>query len=119
MGIRTQGVLFFDITGLFMNNWLKVCGIDDIPRFGARLVDSAGTRIAIFRTGNDEIFALEDKCPHKGGPLSQGIVCGRKVTCPLHAWIINLSDGMAMPPDEGATRAYETRVKDGEIFIRF
>lgn len=102
-----------------MNDWLKVCGIEDIPRSGARAgVDGSGTRIAIFRTGNDEVFALEDKCPHKGGPLSDGIVWGDNVTCPLHGWIINLRDGKAIPPDEGASRVYEVRVKDGEIFIK-
>ncbi len=102
-----------------MNDWLKVCGIGDIPRSGARAgVDGSGMRIAIFRTGNDEVFALEDKFPHKGGPLSDGIVWGDNVTCPLHGWIINLRDGKAIPPDEGVTRVYEVRVKDGEVFIK-
>ena len=101
-----------------MNNWLKGCGIDDIPMPGARVgVDGRGTRIAIFRTGNDEVFALEDKCPHKGGPLSQGIVFGDKVTCPLHGWNICLESGEAVAPDKGCARSYPVKVEQGIIYL--
>ena len=78
-----------------MSDWLKVAALEDIPILGSRVVQSPGGDIAVFRTADDQVFALHDKCPHKGGPLSQGIVFGRKVACPLHNWNIGLDDGQA------------------------
>src|SRR5215207_9724055 len=72
-------------------NWQKVCALDAIPALGARVVKSMHGNIAVFRNADDEVFALLDKCPHKGGPLSQGIVFGRHVACPLHNWSIGLA----------------------------
>ena len=71
-----------------MTDWLKICTLEDIPRLGTRRVESGKDRIALFRTGEDEVFALADRCPHKGGPLSQGMVCGKHVTCAMHNWNI-------------------------------
>jgi len=98
--------------------WTKVCVIDDIPRLGARVVKSARGDIAVFRTAENEIFALRDQCPHKGGPLSQGIVFGRKVACPLHNWNIQLDDGHAVAPDEGCTPSFRVKVEDGAVYLR-
>jgi nitrite reductase (NADH) small subunit len=98
--------------------WTKVCGIDDIPRLGARVVKADRGDIAIFRNADDEVFALRDKCPHKGGPLSQGIVFGRKVSCPLHQWIVCLDSGRAQEPDEGCTRSFRVKVESGEVFLQ-
>ena len=81
----------------------RVCRIEEIPQLGARVVRSVHGNIAVFRNGEDEVFALLDKCPHKGGPLSQGIVFGERVACPLHNWSIGLCDGTAAAPDEGCT----------------
>jgi len=100
-----------------MNEWRRVCGVDDIPRLGARVVRRARGDVAVFRNARDEIFALEDRCPHKGGPLSQGIVYGKHVTCPLHSWKICLDDGNAAAPDEGCAKRYPVKVEDGEVFI--
>ena len=100
-----------------MIQWLTVCRVEDIPVLGARVVKSAHGNIAIFRNGEDEVFALHDQCPHKGGPLSQGIVYGRKVACPLHNWSIGLADGTAVAPDVGCTRAFPVKVEDGEVFV--
>jgi nitrite reductase (NADH) small subunit len=84
------------------DDWTDVGGIDDIPRRGARRVmRGAAIPIAVFRTAGDEVFALVDRCPHKGGPLSEGIVQACAVACPLHGWVINLADGHAEAPDEG------------------
>ncbi len=67
-----------------MSNWRLICKLDDIPQLGSRVVQrQGGGDIAVFRNAGDEVFALHDKCPHKGGPLSQGIVHGKRVTCPL------------------------------------
>ncbi len=102
-----------------MGQWSRICAVRDIPALGARVVKVAGTSIAIFRTADDRIFALRDRCPHTGGPLSQGIVHGEQVTCPLHGWVIGLRDGVAVAPDLGCAPCYEVRVKDGEVWLDF
>jgi nitrite reductase (NADH) small subunit len=98
--------------------WIDVGSVEDIPRLGSRVVATPEGDVAVFRTGENEIFALRDKCPHKGGPLSQGIVHGKRVTCPLHSWTIELESGDAMAPDVGCTKTIPTRVTDGRVFIR-
>ena len=98
-----------------MADWLDIGVIEDIPRTGARVVRTPKCDIAVFRTGTDELFALHDKCPHKGGPLSQGIVHGKRVTCPLHSLILDLSTGRAIPPDEGCAAVAPLKVIAGRI----
>ncbi len=97
--------------------WTDVLGVDDIPRLGARVVRHGSTNIAVFRNATDEIFALEDRCPHKGGPLSQGIVHGRRVTCPMHGWSVELSSGEAVAPDRGCAREFPVRIENGRIAL--
>jgi nitrite reductase (NADH) small subunit len=99
-------------------NWTRVLRLEDIPRLGARVVKSAHGDIAVFRNAEDEVFALRDKCPHKGGPLSQGIVFGRHVACPLHNWNIGLADGVAVAPDEGCAATFETKLEDGFVHLK-
>ena len=101
-----------------MTNWIKVGSVEDIPPLGARVVRSAHGDIAVFRNAENEVFALLDKCPHKGGPLSQGIVFGRKVACPLHGWNIRLEDGVAVAPDVGCAQRFETRVENGVVLLK-
>jgi nitrite reductase (NADH) small subunit len=98
-------------------NWHDIGGIDDIPQRGARCVITPQGRIGVFRTADDRVFAIEDHCPHKGGPLSQGIVHGTSVTCPLHNWVISLETGLAQGADEGAVRTIPLRVEGGRIAI--
>lgn len=100
-----------------MNGWLRICSLEEIPRLGSRVVESGCSRIALFRDDGNDVFAVEDRCPHKGGHLSQGIVCGRQVTCPLHGWTIALQEGKAMPPDHGSTRVYPVKVEAGVVFL--
>lgn len=100
-----------------MSEWVEVGRLEDIPRLGARVVRSAARDIAVFRNGKDEVFALEDRCPHKGGPLSQGIVHGCRVTCPLHNMVIELESGAAVAPDEGAVARFPVKVEGGRIFL--
>jgi nitrite reductase (NADH) small subunit len=100
-----------------MSNWIEVGHINDIPKLGARVVEMASGNIGIFRTADDEIFALRDSCPHKGGPLSQGIVHGKRVTCPLHSWKIELGSGEAVAPDEGCAARYEVKVEAGVVYL--
>jgi nitrite reductase (NADH) small subunit len=101
-----------------MADWIEIAKFEDIPRQGARVIEFDTARVAVFRTATDEIFAVRDKCPHRGGPLSQGIVHGGKVTCPLHNWKIDLATGEAVLPDKGCTRTYATKVEDGRVFLR-
>ena len=99
-------------------NWKLICKLDDIPQLGSRVVQrQSGGDIAVFRNAEDEVFALHDKCPHKNGPLSQGIVHGRKVTCPLHGWNIGLEDGHAVVPDVGSCSKFDVKVENGEVFL--
>ena len=100
-----------------MNNWIDILDVNDIPRLGARVVRHGKFDIAVFRNAADEIFALEDRCPHKGGPLSQGIVHGKSVTCPLHNWVIGLADGLAQGADKGSVKTYPLQVENGRLLI--
>jgi nitrite reductase (NADH) small subunit len=102
---------------MMKNAWIKVCALEDIPVLGARVVRRDEGDIAVFRSGANEVFALRDKCPHKGGPLSQGIVFGKRVACPLHNWAIELETGKAIEPDEGCTRSYACKVEEGIVFL--
>ena len=97
--------------------WREVGTIDDIPRLGARVVAVGARRIALFRTAADGIFALEDRCPHRGGPLSQGIVHGGRVTCPLHGWTVELGSGEAVAPDKGCAPRLEVKLAGRTILL--
>jgi len=98
--------------------WIEVGTINDIPKLGARVVESLSGDIAIFRTEDDEVFALYDRCPHQGGALSQGIVHGRAVACPLHNWNIDLKTGDVLGPDNGCTRSIPVAINGQVISIR-
>jgi len=97
--------------------WFAIGNIADIPLRGARCIKTPQGKIAVFRTSENEVFAIEDHCPHKGGPLSQGIVHGKAVTCPLHNWVISLETGKALGADEGAVKTIALRNDDGALFI--
>lgn len=100
-----------------MTQWIDVGLVSDIPRLGSRVVKTAEGDVAVFRTKSDDIFAVFDACPHKGGPLSQGIVHGKSVTCPLHNWVVDLETGEALGPDEGCARHVPVSVSDGVISL--
>lgn len=98
--------------------WVDIGAIEDVPRRGARVVRTDGDPVAVFRTGDDEIFALVNRCPHRGGPLSEGIVSGRSVACPLHNWVIDLASGKAQEPDIGCAPRVPVRLAEGRILLR-
>ncbi|MFC7704498.1 nitrite reductase small subunit NirD [Plastorhodobacter daqingensis] len=102
-------------------SWLDIGALEDIPRRGARLVKTVHGCVAVFRSHDDQVFALDDRCPHKGGPLSEGIVHGHAVTCPLHGMVIGLTDGRATAATGGAEGAavttYPARVEGGRILL--
>ena len=101
-----------------MSDWKAICSVTDIPVLGARRVErTKGMAVAVFRNSEDKVFALLDRCPHKGGPLSQGIVFGESVACPLHNWSIGLADGCAKSPDEGCTISFAVKVEAGQVHL--
>ena len=100
-----------------MSDWIEVGTIEDIPKLGARVVKTAQGNIGVFRTAEDEIFALRDECPHKKGSMSQGIVHGKRVTCPLHNWNIELDGGDVVAPDEGCTASYPVKIEAGKVML--
>jgi nitrite reductase (NADH) small subunit len=100
-----------------MTDWFDIGELNAIPRRGARCVVTPSGRIAVFRTQEDQVFALDNRCPHKGGPLAEGLVHGASVTCPLHSWVFDLATGRALGADEGAVRTYPVKVLDGRLLI--
>mgnify|MGYP003428689243 CR=1 FL=1 len=99
-------------------DWKLICRVADIPMLGARRVARDGAvAVAVFRNAENKVFALLDRCPHKGGPLSQGIVHNRRVTCPLHNFVIELASGEAVAPDTGCTRVHPTKVENGTVWL--
>ncbi len=100
------------------HEWTVICRVEDIPVLGSRRVARAqGVDVAVFRNSEDQVFALLDRCPHKGGPLSQGIVFGTSVACPLHNWTIGLADGCAQGADEGCTPTFACKVDAGQVML--
>ena len=97
--------------------WIDIGALADIPVRGARIIKSAAGCIAVFRTAQNEAFAIDDACPHKAGPLAQGIVHDRAVTCPLHNWVIDLATGKAQEADEGQVRTYALKLEEGRILL--
>jgi nitrite reductase (NADH) small subunit len=104
--------------GIPRPDWLDIGRLEDIPRQGARVVVTRRGDVAVFRTLDDAVFALEDRCPHKGGPLSQGIVHGTAVTCPLHNWVIDLATGEAVAPDRGCAGRIGVKLEEGRLLLR-
>lgn len=100
-----------------MTGWIDIAALDAVPQRGARLVKTIAGCVAVFRTGADEVYALDNACPHKNGPLAEGIVHGKAVTCPLHNWVISLETGQVQGPDEGQVATYPARVVDGRILL--
>ncbi|MEY8882174.1 nitrite reductase small subunit NirD [Donghicola sp. XS_ASV15] len=98
-------------------SWTDIAALEDIPVRGARIVKTRAGCIAVFRTADDEVFATSDRCPHKGGPLSEGIVHGKSVTCPLHNWVFSLETGEAQGADEGQIATYPARVENGRVLM--
>ncbi len=101
-----------------MSNWLEITTLDQIPVLGSRVIETDTINIAVFRGRGDTVFAIKDQCPHKQGPLSQGIMHSDSVTCPLHNWKISLVTGEALGADEGCTNVYQTKVEDGVIYLK-
>ncbi len=104
-----------------MSTWHEVCPLDEIPLLGARVVEHPDGAIAVFRADGETVFALRDACPHRGGPLSQGIVHGSgaaaRVTCPLHSWNVALDSGEACAPDHGCAERFATRIQGGTVWL--
>ena len=100
-----------------MSDWIDIAALDAVSQRGARLVKTAYGCVAVFRTAADEVYALDNACPHKQGPLADGIVHGKAVTCPLHNWVISLETGTAQGADEGQVATYPAKVEGGRILL--
>jgi nitrite reductase (NADH) small subunit len=98
-------------------NWTEIGLLTDIPAMGSRVLVTSDGDVAVFRTADDQVFALYDQCPHKKGPLSQGIVYDKRVACPLHNWVIDMASGEATGPDSGCTRTFDTKVENGLVYV--
>ena len=99
------------------STWIDIGPLDAIPVRGARVIKTAHGCVAVFRTSENDAFALDDRCPHKGGPLSQGIVHGASVTCPLHNWVISLNTGEAQGADKGSVKTYPLKIEQGRVLV--
>ena len=98
--------------------WIDIGPVEQLPALGARTLPvQGGQEIAIFRTATGSIHALENKCPHKAGPLSQGMVHDTSVTCPLHNWRISLLTGEALGEDKGCVPVIAVKIDAGRIYI--
>jgi nitrite reductase (NADH) small subunit len=105
---------------VMLQSLTRVCRLSEIPVLGARVMVRAehpDGNVAVFRTADDGVFAVLDRCPHKGGPLSQGIVFGDRVACPLHNWTIELATGEAVAPDVGCARRFPVKVEAGIVYV--
>ena len=100
------------------DEWVKVAEVDQVPPLSGRVVRTKEGEIALFHAGDGQFYAIDNKCPHKGGPLSEGIVHDCHVTCPLHNWVLNLKTGAAEAPDEGKVATYQVKVEDGAIYLK-
>ena len=101
-----------------MSQWIEIVALEQIPLLGARVVKAPNMNIAVFRGSNNQVHAIQDACPHKNGPLSQGIMHGNTVTCPLHNWKIDLTSGQALAPDEGCTNIFAVKVENGMVYLQ-
>lgn len=104
------------MSAVMSEKWVEIGNLDEIPKLGSRVVRTATDEIAIFRAADDSVFALSNRCPHKQGPLSEGILHGHRVTCPLHNWVIELENGEAVAPDVGCAKSYPVRM-EGEMIL--
>ncbi|MCV6586972.1 MAG: nitrite reductase small subunit NirD [Marinibacterium sp.] len=98
-------------------SWIDIGALDDVPLRGARLVKTRVGCVAVFRTAEAEVFAASNTCPHKNGPLSEGIIHGQSVTCPLHNWVFDLNTGEAQGADDGRIATYPVRIDGGRILL--
>ena len=100
-----------------MAKWIKITEVEKIPAMGSRVVQYGDIEIAIFKTRDNSIFAINNKCPHKQGKLSEGLVHEHIVTCPMHNWDIDLKKGTALGNDSGCTNVYESKIESNIIYL--
>lgn len=98
-------------------NWHDVGETDQLPKQAARAFLIDGIPIALVRTASDQYFAIENSCPHRSGPLSDGFVFGDNISCPLHGWNFSLVTGTAIFPDIGCIKTFPLEIKENRIRI--
>ncbi|WP_121627157.1 nitrite reductase small subunit NirD [Poseidonibacter antarcticus] len=100
-----------------MSKWIKITQTENIPEMGSRVIQYGELEIAVFKTRDGSIFAINNQCPHKQGKLSEGLVHDHVVTCPMHNWDIDLKSGKALGNDNGCTNTYESKIEDDIFYI--
>lgn len=100
------------------SRWIRIAPIDAVPPREGRAVDVGSREIALFNLG-DRFLAIDNRCPHRGGPLADGILAGGAVVCPLHAWKVCLETGAVQQPGGASAclTTYPTRVKSDVVWI--
>lgn len=96
---------------------IKVAAVDEIPQKLGKTIYIGPHEIALFHLETGEFRAIENRCPHKGGVLVEGMVSGEHVFCPMHDWKINVNDGQVQKPDNGCVKTFKVEVENNEVFI--
>ncbi len=97
---------------------VAVCFVEDLPVGLGRAFDVAGKTLALFRTRKGVIFATDNACPHKGGPLADGMLAGESVVCPLHAFRFDLHSGACDQEGACPLKTYPLDIRDNQVFLR-
>jgi nitrite reductase (NADH) small subunit len=97
--------------------WHKVCKVADIKPKTSQKITAGELTLALFHLTDGRFMTIEDRCPHQDGPLSDGIITGSIVTCPLHNWRINLISGETLPPDCECIKTYKTKIERDEVWV--
>jgi nitrite reductase (NADH) small subunit len=103
-------------SGVKVSNWVKVCAAEDIPPFEGRRTKIEGFYVGVFHT-EEGFYAIGDICPHLGGPLSDGILAGTEVSCPLHNRRVALKSGEVVNDDLSCVPAFPVEVRNGTIYV--
>jgi nitrite reductase (NADH) small subunit len=100
------------------SGWLQVCTLHELSRAGVRTLALPELNVAVFRLADGRVFAIEDRCPHRGARLSAGVIYDAdKIACLDHGWGIRLADGEAEAPEQGCVLTFPVKVEDGLVFV--
>ncbi|OLN23927.1 nitrite reductase [Domibacillus antri] len=96
---------------------VKAASFQEMPEKIGQTIRIGSVEIALFKLADGHVRAIENRCPHKGGVLAQGIVSGEHVFCPMHDWRINTTDGKAAAPDHGCVKTYDVKIEGDDVYI--
>ena len=99
-----------------MASWIRAAGVSEVPGGTGLVVDVEGREVALFRVG-EAVYAVENMCPHREGPLGEGDLEGEVVTCPFHAWEINVRTGEVVYNPSVKAVTFPCRVEGDDVFV--